>query len=516
MSVASTVTQLTSDDEPSAVHNHPKAFEGAQIPDAFVTISERSSKRPLGMLTQAARRDAIYQRGMGSGLRCYYTLDMVTRQFDSHHSGGYIGETFELLLDTGSNTTWVRGDNVRRIVDGADSASSEFDVERFTEDELRGRSTLINYGHCISVPAGQRVKVKKSDWAHVEYGVSKYTHLLLTQADTPRSFTIQGCFEWGGNPQRSWRVPISFQYPIGVAVAGQPSVALNQHYDGILALGNRKYQGALRTEIDAASARNMNVSSFLVELAAQLRKPVWQPGEASNALVVMYFVLRAPIWKLPSYLAWQSWPGEAVPWSHKIYVNPADGKWTVKLQSLSIWLVADTTLTPEGVPNFWSAVPDATISCFAWEFTLDTGSSLSYFPDHILTEIFQRLGLQSHGKDTSATLPSPYHLPQAVTNPRASGAVRFEFTSFATGTVVPVDTSTYSFLWNDSGEGLIWGANLGRPDLGTPRRPGILGLNFFNVVAAAFHLPKDDYEPPWVTFTATGNMKEFPEPELGS
>ncbi|KAI0667512.1 hypothetical protein C8Q78DRAFT_1053464 [Trametes maxima] len=453
----------------------------------------------------------------------FYQLQLTTRQFNDNLKDGFKDTTFQLEIDTGSNTTWIRGEQVRKIVGFQDkpplsmnstnspssglpvnSGRGAYQIMRFSSTELHNKSRLLNHHIFVpTVPEGEQTTFITTWQGQVSYGggqTYKRTILLGRPKDPRlRKFKLQSCFKW--NAQQSWLEPLGVDCEIPVAICGTERYILSHALDGILGLGTLRYQNAFRK--NAGVTEDGDVPSFLQQISGHLERI---PGEAGN---ILYFMLRPPPSKegemgQPSYLALQKWPTVNEPlWSPKIPVH-GNRKWRIPLKGMAIWHGVDAASA--NVDTLSSRVPSVQISLDQpLNVILDTGSTLSYLPTDMIVGLLDDAYINRRPRSGEQNL-SPYYVDPAFTQKALT--VQLNFTA-GNGQDASIFVPALSFLYNTRGEGLVW-ATVTEDPKKKPKnlKPwGLLGINFFQVVYAAFHLPELQGVNPYVRFACQSQIE---------
>ncbi|KAI9068545.1 hypothetical protein FKP32DRAFT_135906 [Trametes sanguinea] len=185
------------------------------------------------------------------------------------------------LVCSGSNTTWVRGYGLCKILATreGDNGVHTFDIERFTMAEIAARPLLLQHGRYFTFEDGIPVKTVEATECegHAKYGLDPFQHareclcipsllkaealfiprmgvsLVLTRCTEAKEWDLASAYSWRGSPPKHYysNPPLKFWWPdMGVAIAGGEELVLNPTYDGILGLGISRYG---RSDIDVAS-----------------------------------------------------------------------------------------------------------------------------------------------------------------------------------------------------------------------------------------------------------------------
>ncbi|KAI9059323.1 hypothetical protein FKP32DRAFT_1155284 [Trametes sanguinea] len=106
---------------------------------------EDSEEEPLGhdgTFSQADLRRTIRDAENGS-IRNMYTMGLMTNDKSQLYSRGHKDVRFELLIDTGSNTTWVRGAKVAEVI------SSQPKSTKTTPPDATGDENPVQSGQAV-------------------------------------------------------------------------------------------------------------------------------------------------------------------------------------------------------------------------------------------------------------------------------------------------------------------------------------------------------------------------------
>ncbi|KAI0660042.1 hypothetical protein C8Q70DRAFT_72097 [Cubamyces menziesii] len=194
---------------------------------------------------------------------------------------------------------------------------------------------------------------------------------------------------------------------------------------------------------------------------------------------------------VPSYIAFQRWPcPERQPrWSSKINVDSRTGKWAVTLARLKIWSDVDAVSANPATLARRSPICDVATDKIpgAHKFIMDTGATSTYVHKEILTAIRKAKFLSMNQTNSSSQYPgAPYYVSRDFLQ-RHDVTVELTFKN-TNNSLVSVYVPALGFLYNSLGEGLIWEAPANSGGQASDWS-GLLGLNFFQVVYAAFHRP---------------------------
>ncbi|KAL7277997.1 hypothetical protein ACG7TL_007950 [Trametes sanguinea] len=351
------------------------------------------------------------------------------------------------------------------------------------------------------------------------------SNLFVNMPLKPRAWTVSAAYGWSGTPTRSKWSPIELKSCdcIAVAVAGSRSVVMNDAYDGTVGLGISRYPlgfhqatSLLPPEGPSPPAR-VDIPSFIDTLVAQGKLPAAPLDDATQQRpkLIMYFVIRAYN-QGKSYLALQDWPFEGPnhpQWSPKINVVPGHrSQWTLALQEIKMWLDLDEEEKKRPFQTADSKSATISIDLSAWPFYLDTGTASSYFPRVILNEIIDKVGLCRVDKGEDVSLSTGFYRRPPGYNRDESAIMQWTF--WSDGAPVSIKTDLRQFLADRRGDGIVWPRELGSI-VSSNRLPGILGLNFFHCIYAAFYLPEDPSDSPYVRLSpATGSSDVVKVPDF--
>ncbi|OSD02272.1 hypothetical protein PYCCODRAFT_1467929 [Trametes coccinea BRFM310] len=238
-------------------------------------------------------------------LNPWYTIDITTKQNHQNYSKGEKVTTFRLIVDTGSNTTWVRGSPTCEIVSIIEPKSksepeaksereqgksseleqsksskptqgkpseegkasekgkaseqgkrtvlpdSEYVIAPYDSEQMRGKSCLLNDGtrRFLSVASRDHKIIKGSDVdGFVNYGIPSPdgpdAAILFSKDTVLREWTILRARNWGSPDGvcQSWSAPLTIEYDsMAVSIAGSYSMILSSVFDGLLGLGPLPY-----------------------------------------------------------------------------------------------------------------------------------------------------------------------------------------------------------------------------------------------------------------------------------
>ncbi|KAJ8496396.1 hypothetical protein ONZ51_g1163 [Trametes cubensis] len=424
-------------------------------------------------------------------VREFYIIRMTVTQYKETFVGGFDHIVFNLELDTGSNTTWLRGEHVAEIVPPAQSSNrssggepTEFNIKRISYETLLNKPRIFDHGiDRPYIPEGETATM--TEWEGcVCYDESANRAVVLGKPTRlePFTITLPGACNWGD--QESWWQELPVQFTPAIAICGSPYLVYGSPCDGILGLGTSKFQSAfghLYRHRDVPP--EAFIPSFSVALERKLMVKENDPG------VVFYFMLRPPPDDedeppAPSYLGLQRWPCARQPkWSPRIDISPSGGPWLATLAHLRVWEdVEPTSADPETLARRSASCNIAIDN--QWTFSMDTGASSSYFPKDALDAIRAIHFISSRPTDRSEQVAgaSYYASPAFWRKNDVTVELIFQNTD---QTTVSVYVPALGFLYDTKGEGLVWEAPSAHAKAGS----GILGLNFFQVVYAAFHSP---------------------------
>ncbi|KAI0360540.1 hypothetical protein OH77DRAFT_695507 [Trametes cingulata] len=466
---------------------------------------------------------SILRRAKTEKTNAFYTIELLTEQTGPNFVGGSELTPFRLEVDTGSNTTWVRGEHVRKIVrplpaPGAERNQRErrepgYVIEQFQRDQIRGKSCLLKHG--VSVPhvrGGSTAEITSWD-GNVKYGLSaNYIVLLGRLRGGPRQFMIPHSFSWGA--QSSWWDPIKLDFAPAVAICGSENLILRTEFDGLLGLGTCKYQEGFRYLLTDHHERALE-PSFAWCLKGYLKAVPMEGG------IIVYFLLRpAPpssqrskleAARFSSYLAFQKWPCAQVPqWSPALPVAQSansSGLWQLRLVGFNIWRKVEATTA--SVQSLRPKRPAFSLTDIDVVMVLDTGVSASYIPSFMHNKLCAETTFlsQSSVEASVLQLPAPFYVSRLQAQDHET-TVELIFRQDDHSNI-SIYVPALRFLYNTRGEGLVWPMIRGRhPADDKGALTGLLGLNFFQTVYAAFHVP--EAEPPYIRL-ATQSPQETAE-----
>ncbi|KAI9059320.1 hypothetical protein FKP32DRAFT_1154626 [Trametes sanguinea] len=389
-----------------------------------------------------------------------------------------------------------------------------YHIHRIPGDQLQGKSRLVDYYN----PCDSSYQRRKSYlFAHeklahgtVKYGLTEPYRVVLLSHDRSKTWTVSESFAWGGQPTKAWPHPLKVHdFKMGVAFAGAKSDVLNKRFDGILGLGTLRYQNAF-VHRSKSSYRTVgdydDILSFIAALSPSLPQ---QTGDIANKgiEIVVYLILRPSPRTLsvevPSCMAWQAWPFGFTPqWSAPLFVrDPSSGKWRLWLKGIRIWHGPEWNQSP--LHKTQTTPPTAYVPIPAgWAFELDTGTSLSYFPQQIWDPLVRSLPVDTKHASSIDAGPGSYRLRDKGKGTKhrwLQGYIEFVFESKTKSKTesVSVWTRVQPFLFDRDGNGGVFSVPLGDETSGNAL-PGILGLNFLQGTYTALHYPRHGRGPPYV------------------
>ncbi|KAI9065595.1 hypothetical protein FKP32DRAFT_1684870 [Trametes sanguinea] len=423
-------------------------------------------------------------------IKQYYHMLLTTTQFIE--KGVPDETTFELLVDTGSGTTWVRGLNACKIVEvlqppppskaatktGANAPQGviKYKVERQTPiSSYSRRSQLCGDDIKFPLPKDEKSSVIISEYdGIVRYGFrpdARTIVLLLPKFE--RTFVLENFYGWTSTAGKSWREPIKLAYKPGVAICGDERDLYAPVFDGILGLGtllhDPSFEKLYHDDPLSAATPGLGAPSFLTALANQLKR---KPGGESG--IVVFFLLRPPLPSLDR---------------RKSLIPVVDrnnlGYWQVFVETMRIWYKIDPVTATPGTLGKKKAALEIPINRL---LMLDTGASCSYLYSRAYTALVG--AYKRTDKPVFVRPPSgkskfmPFYYPAANLDDPMTVEVVFRTNDKPVNVFVPAQ----GFLYNSLGEGLVWNSPHGRSSESS-YPSGILGINFFQVVYASFYLP---------------------------
>ncbi|KAI0372085.1 hypothetical protein BV20DRAFT_978650 [Pilatotrama ljubarskyi] len=400
-----------------------------------------------------------------------------------------------------SNTTWVLGERFCKIVEplpnpAAEHAQGErnhpgYVIERFQWNDIRGKSIVLNHGIDVpDVPSGYKSEITSWD-GRVNYSFREDRGVVLLGRlrDRPRTFTIPHSFSWGAESSRRDRKRLD--YAPAVAICTTEDLVLRPQFSGILGLGACMYQDGFRDLLQGCRDPAAEAPSFVWNLRKHLKAVPIEGG------IIIYFLLRPQVLshftekgpRLSSYLALQTWPCRQIPrWSPALHVNTASKLWELRLAGINIW--CDVEATTASAEALWDKSPTSSVM-FDIAVLLNTGASASYFSGFVQ----QRLRAETVclSRTVVETLPHQLFAPYYVLRSQAQDReTTVELLFRESGRTISVYVPALGFLYNTHGEGLVWSLPGGTHGDGHGSTKGLLRVNFFQVVYAAFHIPETE------------------------
>ncbi|KAJ3017401.1 hypothetical protein NUW54_g592 [Trametes sanguinea] len=386
-------------------------------------------------------------------------------------------EIFDLLVDTGSNTSWVMGSETKKIRLTDDG---EAILEDWKDSDIR-RDPIHTV---LPISALERMHEEECITGHVKYGEGEAQLVLSLPGELEIDLL---CVDWV--LKDSGRIAVNAD--LGIAWALSRSLHRDPA-DGILGLGRLEIQPDFHLP-----ENQYEVRAFMDNLKHRLTKPNARAYTLWFAIRPPYRTVRTtpvagtsvPLPVEQSWLAYQEWPCLAFPqFSPPLAMDPVvNDAWVVQLIRMTFRGFAGTRsrFGSEYVINMADYMPNlrpkdsqsSKSSKIALPVCLDTGCSVSYLPHNIV------LNIRKYG---APQLPPEF--------PNSGVTVVYDFMG-VNGKVVSVTGSCRPFLtaFNPAKRGNVRECLIVPQDSG--RSESIFGLNWFNTMFVGMHkgVHGDDY-----------------------
>ncbi|KAI0768246.1 hypothetical protein BD413DRAFT_564530 [Trametes elegans] len=463
-----------------------------------------------GSSTTARGTDSLIDRhriidgfhGMPSN-RCYtmnWTIkEEVPQALQSECGAESTTSTLHLIVDTGSDTSWVIGCNCHALVDTDDGERvvnwtklRYQEVLQFDEAHLQRRQSTGSIDHSyrlVTRPNSTMQEWRLDDDAvvgRIRYNNTMKALITLTKKAVP--VTIGDSYNFD---KRSWTARLIVPFSFGVAYAATSSLYRRTSH-GVLGLGILPYQPDF-----AGSKETGHPISFGVALSGQHLIPA-QSAEGGPSCLIYYFVLRQLMKHGYSFLALNIWPcvdetgAPVVPdWSHRIPLVPKANHWSICALSFLFECYDKHS-------KKWNPVSEGPYSLGTGgegvTVVIDSSCTLSWLPAGLIRHIRQKVFItgesgeankviqEEHGDNPSAGMiddSPPFYGPSEtdvwqvkVTFKGADGPVTVK---------LPVDP--FVCTWNPA-RGKMEGLLCVPP---WQEATYILGTNFFNAAFVALH-----------------------------